>query len=352
MRTVRSLLLFVLVLTVVTAGIGLWFISSKEETSPSGNAPNPSTPEGWQTYAGSESEFTFDYSAEAEVKNTDSGVTVSYLGPDNATGQITDGYSVTFRTPSLNGRSLEELAQEQKNNEDTPTSELLTQPTLKKARPGYRYITDEVNEAHSEVHILPTPESTDTALVIKGYVADPNDKGSRSQVQKIRASAWLPINFPTDAASPRISQVSLPLLDRSNSVIGVRRGCDTVVSQSFSVSPTHGDLTATYQKLFSRENEQPRTVSSEEGNINLFHMLGKDFEGSSSSLSFNAVTTEGGVARVRLSGEVNDYAGVCDHPRRRIQIEEAALQFPGIHTVHIFLNGEKSDLGPKNPGRG
>jgi len=365
MRTVRSLLFFVLVLTVVTAGIGLWFMSSKEETSPSGNAPNPSTPEGWQTYAVSDSEFTFDYPAEAEVKNTDSGVTVSYLGPDNATGRITDGYNVQFRTDSLNGRSLKEFAQEHKENEDGTTGELLKQPTLS-VHLSYRYTTKEANDAYSHVYILPSLPSFQRALVIKSYVADPNNNDYRTQIQKIRASAWHywkhqatekhsnRSSIEKDRASlssAATSTVLLPLLDTSNSLVGIRRGCDSVVPQNVSINSPHSaktPLTATYSKFFSINTENPVSPidsPKDDTKVNLLHMIGR-----MDTLEFDRVEYSQGTAHVYLTGELSGLRGVCDNPRAKIQIEEAALQFPSIHSVNIYLNGEKTDLQPDARG--
>jgi len=355
MRTIRSLIFLLLVIIIITSAFALWRLSEQEEIeSPSGTSKSSeyaaepdalNLPDDWKTYT-KDSFLTFAYPPRAQVQTRDSSIKVSYTGSDNATGQITDGYQVEFRTNSLNGQSLKAFTKNQKANEEEATSDLRQQPTLQ-GKTGYRYTIDEVNDAVSEVYVLPT--HVDKALIVKGYVADPNNNDYRSQVQKVRASAWNRIPFSSEQSS-EVSTVLLPLLDTTNSLGGVQRGCDTIVPQRFTVSSTSTPLDATYQKLFSVDKEQPRTISSNGENVKLFHMLGKDFERTSASLSFNNVSTEGGVARVRLSGKAKGYGGVCDHPRRRIQITEAALQFPGIHTVHIFLNGEKSELGPDARG--
>ncbi len=131
-----------------------------------------------------------------------------------------------------------------------------------------------------------------------------------------------------------IARVQIPLLiDSGNANYGgTVIGCDKVVMTDRDVSVTTGPLTAVYTALFSDKTPWPPIDSP--GN----------FISTRDDLKFDHVDIVQGVANVYLTGSVGPLGGVCDDPRLKAQIEQAALQFPTVLSVQSYLNGVKTDL--------
>jgi hypothetical protein len=104
-------------------------------------------------------------------------------------------------------------------------------------------------------------------------------------------------------------------------------GCDDSLME-ISYDLTGPDLLAdTYLYLLNQH-------SRDYGESGLYNALGQ------ATLTLrSAKVDENGVAHVDLSGSLN-LAGVCDIPRVRAQLEKPALQFDGVKSVEVTINGQ------------
>ena len=130
-----------------------------------------------------------------------------------------------------------------------------------------------------------------------------------------------------------VDTVKIAVLDTGNVTANPMRGCDRLVLVDQDITPTATPLTAALEKLFSIESEDV------DGWFNYI-------DRTNDTLTFDSVSVASGVASVYLSGSATGFAGVCDDPRPRIQIEETALQFDTVDSVQIYLNGALDDLAP------
>lgn len=137
---------------------------------------------------------------------------------------------------------------------------------------------------------------------------------------------------------PRISQVSIALLDTTGSGTGKARGCDTVVLVSQNIPGTTTPLTAAMQVLFAQpEGTQPSAA---------YNFIAR----TKSTLKFERAEVRDSTAHIYLIGSLSGLSGVCDDPRAQIQIEETALQFGTVKTVQIYLNNQPTTLTPSQRG--
>jgi spore germination protein GerM len=105
--------------------------------------------------------------------------------------------------------------------------------------------------------------------------------------------------------------------------MGRKIGCDdSLVPVTRTVKATAAPLKAALEELLSvpREYEGGLTNSWWGRNLKL-----------------RSVSLRGGVATIRITGEIF-VGGVCDEPRIEAQIKETARQFPNVRKVKVFVN--------------
>jgi hypothetical protein len=141
-----------------------------------------------------------------------------------------------------------------------------------------------------------------------------------------------PLPTLTPSVTPTISKgatsVKIFLIAvNDNGVSGKKIGCnDSVVPVLMYIDPTLGVLRASLNELFKMEGQR------EYGSSGLYNSL---YQSHLSIDSLNIVNRE---AIVKLKGSLSS-GGVCDNPRIKAQLEEAALQFKTIDRVSVFING-------------
>ncbi|HEX8559807.1 MAG TPA: GerMN domain-containing protein [Pyrinomonadaceae bacterium] len=143
--------------------------------------------------------------------------------------------------------------------------------------------------------------------------------------QNLRRRMSLESWEPAPAGAGREVKVYLVALN-DNGRRGKRVGCnDSLVPVTRTTAPGSDLLRAAVELLLAtpRENEGG---------------LGNYWFGE--NLRVQSVTQRGGVATVRLGGQVY-VAGVCDVPRIEGQITETARQFRGVRSVRVFVNGRR-----------
>jgi hypothetical protein len=126
-------------------------------------------------------------------------------------------------------------------------------------------------------------------------------------------------------------RVKLPMLyGAANTafVDGKKRGCDTVYMVD-AWARSGGDPIAQHiQTLF----DGITPVDFLPGNY--VRMYQRD-------MRFDHVDVKDGVARVYLTGQLNEVQSSCEAPRLQIQIEEIVFQYAGITRAEVFVNDLK-----------
>ena len=143
--------------------------------------------------------------------------------------------------------------------------------------------------------------------------------------RRFSLESWEPASSGSLPAAGREVKVFLVALN-DNGRRGRRVGCDdSLVPVTRNVRADADPLRAALEELLAlpRENEGG---------------LGNFWQGE--NLRLESVVQRGGVATVRLSGNVY-IAGVCDAPRIEGQITETARQFRGVRTVRVFVGGRR-----------
>lgn len=172
-------------------------------------------------------------------------------------------------------------------------------------------------------------------LAIFGYArfsedrpAPTNSNGSSTTTTSTSTSAT--------STAPATMTVKVAVLDTSGKG-GVSRGCDTIAYVARTIPRTSAPLTASLKELFALETENVQSY---------YNFIAK----TRSTLTFDRVTLENGVAKVYLNGRLSGLSGVCDDPRAAIQIEETAKQFSTVKSVELYLNGARTNLTPSEKG--
>ena len=134
--------------------------------------------------------------------------------------------------------------------------------------------------------------------------------------------------LPTSTTSQGATSVKVFLIAlNDNGVSGKKIGCnDSVVPVLVYIDPTLGVLRASLNELFKMEGQREYGLSG------LYNSL---YQSHLSIDSLNIVNRE---AIVKLKGTLSS-GGVCDDPRIKAQLEEAALQFKTVDKVSVFING-------------
>ncbi|MES1944769.1 hypothetical protein PC39_11657 [Salinisphaera sp. PC39] len=116
-------------------------------------------------------------------------------------------------------------------------------------------------------------------------------------------------------------------------------GCDTVVYETFRVPAGEPPVTAALERLFALRAERVRGHR---------HFLARTRD----TLRLARVDHEGNAVHVYLTGTLTGLRGTCDDPRAAIQIRHTARRVSGIETVHLHLDGRRTDLRPDARGAG
>lgn len=134
--------------------------------------------------------------------------------------------------------------------------------------------------------------------------------------QRLRVPA--PASQPDGYTTTRIHLISLD--------DGGTLGCgDTLVPVTVEIAPTRAVLRATLELLLSLKTQFY-------GQSGLYNALYQ------SQLTLGEVRIDNRIATIHLSGQLVQ-GGVCDTPRIQAQLTHAALQFPTVAQVRIYVNG-------------
>ena len=143
--------------------------------------------------------------------------------------------------------------------------------------------------------------------------------------QRLSLTSWEPAAAGGGASAGREVKVYLVALD-DRGRRGRRIGCeDSLVPVTRTVSAAGTPLQAAVEELLALPREY-------EGG------LGNYWAGQ--SLRVQSAVVCRGVATVRIRGTL-PVAGICDEPRIEEQIKATALQFRGVRSVRVFLNGQR-----------
>lgn len=111
-----------------------------------------------------------------------------------------------------------------------------------------------------------------------------------------------------------------------NGKSGKKIGCgDSIVAVTRKIAPTRAPFTAALRLTLA---DHQRWY----GQSGLYNALYQ------SRLALKRATVTNGTARIQLTGTLR-LGGVCDAPRVREQVRQAALQFRTVHQVNVYVNG-------------
>lgn len=332
---------------VIAVGLGIWLFSMDNGQLDDSATSTPATsspaavdevPNDWETYSHARYDFSISHPAEASVQSEGPGnrhIKFTYLGSQQATGEITDGFTLTissYNNPT--DQTLEEFAQAQfEENLQVGEEVSPVEDTTFKGRTAYTFTTENLGIVEHTV-----VENDDTYVVISSSVSDPNNEGYDEMVDLMKASLVLQEISGDEVNQPTTDQISLALLD-PDIAEGEKpeRGCDRVAMVIRDIEETEAPLSAAMNELFALDREDVQ---------GFYHFIAR----TNDTLSFERAEVNNGTANIYLTGELSGLAGVCDNPRARIQIEETALQFSTVEDVQIYLNNEPTELQPNERG--
>jgi hypothetical protein len=347
MSSKAKLGVLILLMVVIAIGVGVFTDSSElrdASTQPEQNGTSTiptsteqtQTPEGWETYSNAQLDVTASYPPNASVGTEgpqNRHINFTYLGEDNATGEITDGFTLTVSDYNKeSGTSLREFVEQKINNNipARPTSDIAT--TSFRQQTAYQW----TREALGTVKKLAVSPSSDRAVIVSYNISDPNNNNYQNIVDKIISSLdFSPVSSDDNQeAAGTTEEVTLVMLNTEvPEGQEPQRGCDMLAPITRRVSPTQTPLTQAMEELFATDRTEVQ---------GFYNFIAK----TNDSLQFDRAAVEDGTANIYLTGELSGFSGACDNPRAAIQIEETAKQFSTIEGVQLFLNGEKTDLSP------
>jgi len=193
------LILVISALMLLVLGAGIWyyfeFRSSQNDeatteapvpTSPT-STPSPAIniPQGWIQYSTPSSNLTFYYPQDAEVTENIEGINVTILGPTQTEGtELHDGLSLNLSTSPLNGRTLEEVATERRQESaNEPVVENVTEvEQIQYAnKQGYSYTVSSLGTRD----VMFFPLSNDLYLQVINGTVDPTNAGFHETAEQI-----------------------------------------------------------------------------------------------------------------------------------------------------------------------
>jgi hypothetical protein len=142
--------------------------------------------------------------------------------------------------------------------------------------------------------------------------------------RRLSLESWEPAAAAEPPTGREVKVFLVALDDRGRR--GRRIGCDdSLVPVTRNVSAAGTPLNAAVEELLALPREY-------EGGLGNF-WAGEGLRVQSAAISR-------GVATIRISGRL-PVAGVCDQPRIEEQIKATALQFRGVRSARVFLNGQR-----------
>lgn len=304
-------------------------------TTPATSSNQVNIPDDWQNYENAQLDINASYPPNATVQiegPENRHIKFTYLGENNATGEITDGFTLTMSsydkpasTPlrTFAGSLIEDNAPAQE------TGKIAT--TTFRGNTALKYTTETLGTVN---HLAFSP-SANRVVTISSNVSDPNDNDYDQLVDRIIASAeFSEISSGNEEPANTVGEVTLMMLDREvPDSQEPERGCDLLAPITRDIEPTQAPLTAAMEELFAINRTDVQGFYNFLTNTN-------------ETLSFERATVTDGTASIYLTGKLSGLAGVCDNPRAAIQIEETAKQFSTVEDVQIYLNDEPTDLMP------
>ena len=131
--------------------------------------------------------------------------------------------------------------------------------------------------------------------------------------------------LPTVPPNTQTVKIFLVALE-DNGQSGTKIGCnDSVIGVDVPIADTQAVLRASLNQLLA----VPGEYYGQSGLYNALH---------GSELSLQDLNLVNGDAAIYLQGSLT-LGGVCDSPRVKAQLEQTALQFSTVRTVHIWVNG-------------
>lgn len=310
---------------VCVVALGAWAWHARTVDEPDRQSPDAS----WETYESDVFGFSIDYPPEASVqREAERYIKFTYLGGPQATGEVTDGFTLTVGTHDAAGAALEAFAQSF-YDEQLRAGSSVTPPERTEWYGGaaYRYQVETLGVVTTYVV---AGSGGGRMHTISYHIADPRDEGYRQLVESMLAS-FQTISAPESGADTDV--VSIAVLDIADEGAGERHGCDFVAYVERSIAPTTTPLAAALRELFALS-------TTDVGGY--YHFIAR----TNDTLSFERAEVRDGTAHIYLRGELSGLAGVCDDPRARIQIEQTALQFATVDEVVLYLNGNPTELVP------
>lgn len=303
---------------------------------------------GYTAYANEEFGFSLMYPETGSVTSEGANrIKFMLLGPDNEPAtEITDGFIFTvYRNPSAIADNAQAYAEALVADikQDPTGREKLSEPERREVAgmEAWRYRMRTVLGTVATVYAF-VPEQGRAYKVTYSI----SGTGYENIVNTMLASLSFFSDEPERNDAPVYTSVDIALLDYPGSSglyeresNGEKVACDRVVFIEREIEPTTSPLTVAMNLLFSLDQTEV------EGWQNFIARTNE-------TLSFERarVLLTTGVASIYLSGRLSGLAGVCDNPRARTQIIQTALQFPDIEEVHLYLNGERTDLQPDGRG--
>lgn len=162
---------------------------------------------------------------------------------------------------------------------------------------------------------------------IFGFGKSENEKEKTRVTTSESAVASTTSTTPVVATTGKFVRVKLPMLygaANAASVDGKKRGCDTVYMVDAWARAGGNPIAQHIQTLF----DGITPVDFLPGNY--VRMYQRD-------VRFDRVDVKDGVARVYLTGKLNEAQSSCEAPRLQIQIEEIVFQYSGVTQVEIFI---------------
>lgn len=337
----------IVLIIAVLAGTGILIFTASDTSNPTEDTTAPATstnstvsvPNDWETYSNAQYDFSIAHPPEATVQAEGAGeqnhIKFTYLGSEQATGEITDGFTLTVSSyDQAADQTLEEFAQQRLEENLQAGDEVApVQEATFNGRSAYTFSTENLGVVE---HIV--VENDDAYIVTSSNIADPNNQGYDEMISLMKGSLELREISSNEGEQSTTSQVSLALLDPDVSE-GEEpdRGCDMIEMVNRNIEETETPLTAAMNELFALEREEVQGFRNFMARTN-------------DTLSFDRAEVADGTANIYLEGELSGLVGVCDDPRAKAQIEETALQFATVENVQIYLNEEPTDLLPPSPG--
>jgi len=327
-------------LIIIAAGFAIFSTNEQSaQQNPAATTTDPtsteqtSIPESWEVYENAQLDVAFQHPPEATVQTEgpeNRNIKVTYLGSDNATGEISDGFTVTISSFTKSSEDSLSTFVKDRVADNTPaqsTSEVAT--TTFRNQTAFRYRTETIGTVTHTV-FAPSP---DRAVDISSNITDPSDNGYQQLVDQI-STDFSEITGGDSEPAGTVSEVTLVMLNQDVPANQEpERGCDLLAPITRSIKPTQAPLTAAMEELFAFDQTNVQEFYNFIANTN-------------DTLRFDRATVENGTASIYLTGELSGLSGVCDNPRASIQINQTAKQFSTVEDVQIYLNGQQTDLTP------